>query len=180
LRRALAVTIAQMTHSHLAHHADAPRTLACGVVTISDTRTVATDSGGKGVVERLLAAGHQVVERQIVPDDPQAIRALLHAWRQRGDVDAVLMTGGTGVSARDQTYETVQALLTKPLPGYGELFRMLSFQEIGPAAMLSRAVGGLYGPVVVLTMPGSPAAVALAMERLILPELAHLVREARR
>ena len=98
----------------------------------------------------------------------------------RDDVDAVLLTGGTGITRRDQTYETVCGLLTKPLPGYGELFRMLSYQEIGAAAMLSRAVGGLVGQTVVLTMPGSPAAVRLAMDQVILPELGHLVREAQR
>ena len=95
-------------------------------------------------------------------------------------VDAILLTGGTGISSRDQTYETVRGLISKELPGYGELFRMLSFQEIGPAAILSRAVGGLLGQVVVLTMPGSPAGVRLALEKVILPELPHLVREARR
>ena len=98
-------------------------------------------------------------------------------WRDRDDVDAVLMTGGTGVSSRDQTYETVTALLTKPLPGYGELFRMLSYEEIGAAAILSRATGGLMGRTVVLTMPGSRAAVRLAMDRLVLPELSHFVWE---
>jgi molybdenum cofactor biosynthesis protein B len=92
----------------------------------------------------------------------------------------MLITGGTGISSRDQTYETVTGLLTKPLPGYGELFRMLSYEEIGAAAMLSRATGGVMGRTVVLTMPGSRAAVSLAMEKVILPELSHLVREARR
>ena len=90
------------------------------------------------------------------------------------------MTGGTGVSHRDQTFETISALLTKPLPGYGELFRMLSYEQVGPAAMLSRAIGGVCGRTIVLTMPGSPAAVQLAMEKLIVPELAHLVHEARK
>jgi molybdenum cofactor biosynthesis protein B len=108
------------------------------------------------------------------------MRPLLEALRERDDVDAILMTGGTGITSRDQTYETVSSLLERPLPGYGEVFRMLSFQEIGPAAILSRAVGGLLGRKVLLTMPGSPAAVRLAMEKIIVPELPHLVREARR
>ena len=108
------------------------------------------------------------------------MRPLLLALAGQGEIDAILLTGGTGISSRDQTFETVSQLLDKPLPGYGELFRMLSFEEIGPAAMLSRAVGGVLDRTVVLTMPGSPAAVRLAMERLILPELGHLVREARR
>ena len=108
------------------------------------------------------------------------MRPLLELLRDTDQVDVILMTGGTGISSRDQTYETVTALLTKPLPGYGELFRMLSYQEIGAATMLSRATGGLMERTVLLTMPGSRAAVRLAMEQVVLPELRHLVREARR
>lgn len=162
------------------HRATAPASLGCAVITISDTRTLANDTGGQSVVDRLQQAGHRVLVREIIPDEPSRMRPLLETLKDRPDVDAVLMTGGTGISSRDQTFETVASLLTKPLPGYGELFRLLSFQEIGAAAMLSRATGGLVGRTVVLTMPGSPAAVQLAMERLILPELTHLVREARR
>jgi molybdenum cofactor biosynthesis protein B len=150
------------------------------VITVSDTRTLETDTGGQEVCESLLAAGHQLVAREIIPDEPARMRPLLETLRDRDDVDAVLMTGGTGITSRDLTFETVCALLTKPLPGYGELFRMLSFQEIGAAAMLSRATGGLMQRTVLLTMPGSRAAVRLAMQRIILPELGHLVREARR
>ena len=108
------------------------------------------------------------------------MRVLLELLRERNDLDAILLTGGTGISPRDQTYETVSLLLTKPLPGYGELFRMLSYAEIGVAAMLSRACGGVMGNKIVLTMPGSPHGVRLAMEKIILPELKHLVREARK
>jgi len=162
------------------HRSEGPAAVRCAVVTVSDTRTLATDTGGQTVVDRLVAAGHVVVERHILPDEPERMRPLLIELRQRADVDAVLLTGGTGIASRDQTYETVAGLLTKPLPGYGELFRLLSYGEIGAAAMLSRAVGGLLGRVVVLTMPGSTAAVRLAMDKLILPELGHLVREARR
>lgn len=132
------------------------------------------------MIDRLLAAGHRVLAREIIPDEPARMRPLLQTFANRPDLDAVLLTGGTGISSRDQTFETVSSMLTKPLPGYGELFRTLSYQEVGAAAMLSRAVGGLMGRLVVLTMPGSPAAVRLAMEKLILPELGHLVREARR
>ena len=162
------------------HKTEAPAAVRCAVITVSDTRTWETDTGGRAVADRLTAAGHVVVSRHIIPDEPDRMRPLLEELRDRPDVDAVLLTGGTGITRRDQTYETVAALLTKPLPGYGELFRMLSFQEIGAAAMLSRATGGLMGRTVVLTMPGSPAGVRLAMERLVLPELGHLVREARR
>lgn len=162
------------------HRGQGPASVRCLVVTVSDTRTLETDRGGALIVDLLTEAGHVVAGREILPDEPQQMVPLLEQQRDRDDVDVVLMTGGTGLGSRDQTYETVSGLLTKPLHGYGELFRMLSFEEIGPAAMLSRAVGGLMGKKVVLTMPGSPAAVRLAMERLILPELAHLVREARR
>ena len=160
------------------HRAAAPASVACAVVTISDTRTIETDKSGPLIVELLQAAGHRVVDRAIVPDEPERIRALVSGYRLRGDVQAVLLTGGTGISPRDQTFETTTAMLTKLLPGYGELFRMLSYQEIGAAALLSRAVGGLLDNMAVLTMPGSSAAVRLAMEKLILPELGHIVREA--
>lgn len=152
----------------------------CAVITVSDTRTLETDSGGQTVVDLLLGGNHEVVDRQIIPDEPEPMRRLADRYCRRDDVDAILMTGGTGIGSRDQTFETVSGLLTKPLPGYGELFRMLSYEEIGAAAMLSRATGGLIGRTVLLTMPGSRAAVHLAMEKLILPELGHLVREARR
>jgi molybdenum cofactor biosynthesis protein B len=162
------------------HRSDAPPSIRCAVITVSDTRTLETDTGGALVAELLDKAGHQVVARHIVPDEPSAMRSILEGLRGAGQIDAVLMTGGTGITSRDQTYETVSSLLTRQLPGYGELFRILSFEEIGAAAMLSRAVGGLIDRLVVLTMPGSPAGVRLAMERVILPELGHLVREARR
>ena len=170
----------RMSTSTAEHRADAPRSIRCAVIAVSDTRTLETDTGGRTVVEHLTGAGHVVAERHVVPDEPERMRPLLRELCGRGDVDAVLLTGGTGITQRDQTYETVCGLLTKPLPGYGELFRMLSYQEIGAAAMLSRAVGGLIDRTVVLTMPGSPAAVRLAMDQVILPELGHLVREAQR
>ena len=169
-----------MSQSSDRHHAEAPKSVACAVVTVSDTRTLADDTGGATVVELLTAAGHTVAAREITPDDPARMRALLTQFVARADIDAILLTGGTGLSSRDQTYETVSALLTKPLPGYGEIFRMLSYQEIGAAGMLSRAIGGLIDRTVVLTMPGSPGGVRLAMTKLIVPELGHMVREARR
>lgn len=162
------------------HRESAPERVACAVVTVSDTRTGETDTGGQAVCDFLVAAGFEVAARRIIPDEPSVMRPLLEKFAADANIDAVLLTGGTGISSRDQTFETVTALMTRPLVGYGELFRMLSFQEIGPAAMLSRATGGLMGRTVVLTMPGSPAAVRLAMERIIVPELRHLVREARR
>ena len=169
-----------MSHVPDQHRAEAPPIVRCAVVTVSDTRTLKTDTGGQTIVDLVIGAGHQVVDRHILPDEPAPMRELLASLRDRADVDAVLMTGGTGIGSRDQTFETVTGMLDKTLPGYGELFRMLSYEEIGSAAMLSRAVGGLIGRTVLVTMPGSRAAVRLAMEKLILPELGHLVREARR
>ena len=169
-----------MTATHVEHKAQGPAAVRCAVITVSDSRTLETDTGGQTVVVHLTGAGHTVAHREIIPDDPKRMRALLESLREQGDLDAILMTGGTGVTSRDQTYETVTSMLDKPLPGYGEVFRMLSYQDIGPAAILSRATGGLLGRKVLLTMPGSPAAVRLAMEKIIVPELPHLVREARR
>lgn len=161
------------------HRADSLQAVRCAVITVSDTRTVENDRGGDTLVDLLTAAGHKLVERHLTPDDPERIKPLVIRLSDTPEIDVILMTGGTGLGSRDQTFETVGSLLTKTLPGYGELFRMLSYEEIGAAAMLSRAIGGLLGRTVVLTMPGSPAAVRLAMERLIGPELGHLVREAR-
>jgi molybdenum cofactor biosynthesis protein B len=169
-----------MPATHEEHKAQGPPSIRCAVITVSDTRTLETDTGGKAAIDYLTAAGHTVVAREIIPDEPARMRPLVESLRDRADVDAILLTGGTGVTSRDQTFETISKLLDKPLPGYGEVFRMLSFQEIGPAAILSRAVGGLCGRKVLLTMPGSPAAVRLAMEKIIVPELRHLVREAQR
>lgn len=162
------------------HRSDAPVSLNLAVMTVSDTRTLETDTSGALIVELSEKAGHRVVDRVIVPDEPERMAPLLLRHAATDELHAILVTGGTGVSARDQTYETVSALLSKPLQGYGELFRMLSYAEIGPACMLSRAVGGLIGRVAILVMPGSLAAVRLAMTKIILPELPHLVREARK
>jgi molybdopterin adenylyltransferase len=169
-----------MNHVPDEHRDEAPRTVHCAVITVSDTRTLQTDTSGQAIADLLTAAGHQVVRRDILRDDPAPMRALLDALREDPEVDAILMTGGTGLGGRDQTFETVSSLLDKPLPGYGELFRMLSYHEIGAAAMLSRATGGLLGRKVLLTMPGSRGGVILAMEKIVIPELGHLVREARR
>lgn len=169
-----------MSQSSAEHRSESPTLLNCAVLTISDTRTLETDTGGQTILEMLNSAGHAVMTREILPDEPQRMRALLLELKQQPAIDAILMTGGTGIGSRDQTFETVSEMMDKPLPGYGELFRMLSYQEIGAAAMLSRATAGLIGKKVLLTMPGSPAGVRLAMEKLILPELGHLVREARR
>lgn len=162
------------------HRAAGAIAIPCGVITVSDTRIAADDRSGDLIAELLAAAGHAVAGRRIVPDEPTAVAAAVREFVDAGEVAAILLTGGTGVAPRDQTPEAVAGLFTKELPGFGELFRMLSYQEIGPAAMLSRACGGMIGGVAVFLMPGSTAAVRLAMERLILPELGHLTKLASR
>ena len=166
--------------SHTAHRGEAPRTTRCAVVTVSDTRTEETDRGGGAIVELLAQAGQDVAGKTIVPDDPERIRAAVQAGMGAPEVDVVITTGGTGITRRDGTYEVVSALLDKRIDGFGELFRALSYQEIGPAAMLSRACAGLAAGTIVISLPGSENAVHLAMTKLILPELGHMVREARR
>jgi molybdenum cofactor biosynthesis protein B len=169
-----------MSQAVVEHRAAAPQVLNLAVITVSDTRKMETDTSGALIVALAEEAGHRVLQRVLIPDEPGDMRPLLAELSARDDLHAVLVTGGTGISARDQTYETVSALLTKALPGYGELFRMLSFAEIGPACLLSRAVGGLIDKLVILVMPGSRAGVELAMRKIILPELPHMVREARK
>ena len=162
------------------HRRHAPSSVRCAVVTVSDTRTEATDTAGRAIVELLEAQGHEVSSRTIVPDDQARIAAVLDEALGREDVDAVLCTGGTGITARDSTYEVVTARIEKRLDGFGELFRMLSYADVGPAAMLSRACAGLARGRILVAMPGSEGAVRLAMHKLLLPELGHMVREARR
>ena len=152
----------------------------CAVVTVSDTRTIETDVGGALAERLLMGAGHAVTCRYLVPDEPEAIREVIERELARVGADAVdlvVTTGGTGIGPRDGTVEVVEALLDKTLDGFGELFRQLSYQQIGSAAMLSRAVGGLVGRAFVFALPGSPHAVELALKELILPELGHLLRE---
>lgn len=163
-------------HHH--HRQDAVADVPTLVVTVSDTRTLETDKGGALVAERLREAGHSVVDRMIVPDEPDRIRDVVAEALVSEGVRAVVLTGGTGVAPRDRTPETVQPLLEREIPGFGELFRMLSYEEIGSAALLSRAVAGLSSGRVVFVIPGSSGAVRLALEKLILPELGHLAAEA--
>lgn len=160
------------------HRRDAPAQVPAAVVTVSDTRTLETDSGGALVAELLAAAGHPVLARAIVRDEPGEIRRGLEAALARDGVRAVILTGGTGIAPRDVTPETVEPLLDRVIPGFGELFRSLSYQEIGSAALLSRALAGLRAGRVVFVLPGSRGALRLALEKLILPELGHLAGEA--
>ena len=161
------------------HRQQAPKSVRCAILTVSDTRDLDSDTSGQAIVDFLEWAGHQVAAREILADEPAAISKVVRELADRSDVDVMLITGCTGIAARDQTPEAIANLLTKELPGYGELLRMLSYREIGTAAMMSRAAGGLVDQTVVLTMPGSTPAVRLAMEEVILPELEHLVSLAR-
>jgi molybdenum cofactor biosynthesis protein B len=172
------------------HRKKAESRLRVAVLTVSDTRTFENDLGGNLIQSLIEQAGHKVVSREIVKDELEAIQQCtlrLLGDNQEASIqgdsldeapDAILITGGTGLAARDQTTEAIEALYDARIPGYGELFRMLSYEEIGPASMLSRASGGRRGKQVILTMPGSPAGVQLAMEKLIVPELPHLVHHA--
>jgi molybdopterin adenylyltransferase len=162
------------------HRESAPETVRVAILTISDTRTPETDTGGDIAEELLEDAGQEVVERRIVRDEVAGIRNNLVDLLARSDVDAVLTTGGTGISARDTTYEVVERMLEKRLDGFGEIFRMLSYEEIGSAAMMSRALAGSVGSKFVASLPGSRNAVRLAVEKLLVPELAHIVFELRK
>jgi molybdopterin adenylyltransferase len=170
------------SQSHREHKASSPASVRCAVLTVSDTRTEANDTGGGAIVTLLAEHGHEVMFKQIVRDEPDQVRALIARWIDGDErtVQAIITTGGTGISSRDRTYEAVTGLLDKQLDGFGELFRMLSFQEIGAGAMLSRACAGVARGRIVICLPGSEHAVRLAMTRLILPELGHLVREISR
>lgn len=163
---------------HKEHKASAPTRVRCAVITVSDTRTLETDSSGALIQKLLQEAGHDVVSRRIVKDDPSQIRDLIKD--SPAGAQAVILNGGTGISSRDGTHEAVVGILEKRIDGFGELFRRLSYDEIGPAAMLSRATAGTFGGRVIFSLPGSEAAVQLAMEKLILPELGHCVRELSR
>jgi molybdenum cofactor biosynthesis protein B len=162
------------------HRAYAPKSIGCAVLTVSDSRTLDDDKSGQQIRALLEAAGHRIVEHAIVKDEAEAIRFAVLRALARDDVDAVIATGGTGVSPRDVTPDTVEPLLEKRLTGFGELFRALSYQEIGAAAILSRALAGTASGKVVYVMPGSTGAVRLGMEKLVLPELAHVVGQLRR
>jgi molybdenum cofactor biosynthesis protein B len=162
------------------HKESAPETIRVAILTISDTRTPETDTGGD-VAEKLLeGAGQEVVERRIVRDEVSGIRNNLIDLLARSDVDAVVTTGGTGISARDTTYEVVERMVEKRLDGFGEIFRMLSYEEIGSAAIMSRALAGSVGTKFVASLPGSRNAVRLAVEKLLVPELSHVVFELRK
>ena len=169
-----------MSESVEKHREASPERVRVAVLTISDTRTPETDTGGNTIVELMREAGHEVSRREIVEDDAPRIEMVLQEFLADASVDAVITTGGTGISARDTTYEVVSRLIDKKLDGFGELFRMLSYEEIGAAAILSRAVAGAAGSKFVACLPGSTNAVRLAMKKLLVPEIPHVVFELRK
>lgn len=159
------------------HKSQAPERVSCFVVTVSDSRTPDTDLSGDLIKELLETNFHYIVGAQIIEDDPAKIDKLVQQAASHDKIQVIILTGGTGIAARDNTYETLCGLFDKRIDGFGEIFRYLSYQDIGPAAMLSRAVAGVINDRVVFSLPGSQSAVKLAMSELILPELGHLVYE---
>jgi molybdopterin adenylyltransferase len=166
--------------SEAEHKARAPQSVRCFVLTVSDTRTEASDGSGRAIVDLLTAAGHAVAGRAIVKDDPDLVRGAIERQLAAPDVHAIITTGGTGITSRDCTFEAVSSMLWKRLDGFGELFRMLSYEQIGSGAIMSRALAGTVAGRIIVSLPGSEAAVRLALEKLLIPELGHLVREATR
>ena len=164
--------------THPPHPDPAGMTVTCAVITVSDTRSPETDRSGQLIKQLLIDAGHAVTEYTILKDEPAQIRAQLEMLG-RSDLDAVIFNGGTGIASRDSTYDAIESLLEKTLPGFGELFRWLSYQEIGSRAIASRAIAGIYQSKLVFSLPGSTNAVQLAVQKLILPELVHLVTQLR-
>jgi molybdopterin adenylyltransferase len=162
------------------HKATSPASVSCFVLTVSDSRTLATETSGRAIADLLSAAGHTVVDRQAVKDEPVEVRRIVQDEIGHGRCKVIITTGGTGITRRDSTYEALVGLFDKRLEGFGELFRMLSFEDIGSAAMLSRATAGVSGGCALFLLPGSEAAVRLAVTRLIIPELGHIVRELNR
>jgi len=162
-------------------HPDAPGiTVNCAVVTVSDTRTPETDKSGHLIQQLLIDANYTVDDYVIIPDEPAQIQLQLALLSQNSNLDAVIFNGGTGIAPRDTTYDAIEKLLEKTLPGFGEIFRYLSYQEIGSRAIASRAVAGVYKNQLIFSLPGSSNAVRLGMEKLILPELTHLVSQVRK
>ena len=163
------------------HKKEAPKSVNCKVITISDTRTKDTDKSGQLMIRLLKEHGHHIAAYEIVKDEQIAIRSAILNGCESDNIDVVLTNGGTGIAKRDVTIETVKQLIEKEIVGFGELFRMLSYTEdIGSAAILSRAIAGVSLNTAVFSTPGSSGAVTLAMKKLILPEIGHVVREIRK
>ena len=166
-----------MSQPHTPHPDSQPLAVHCAVITVSDTRSPETDRSGHLIQQLLQDAGHLIVDYLLVKDEPARIQTHIRLLGQQPDLHAIILNGGTGIAPRDTTYDAIEQLLEKTLPGFGELFRWLSYPEIGSRAIASRAIAGVYQGKLIFSLPGSSNAVQLAMERLILPELAHLVRQ---
>lgn len=162
--------------THTPHPDPHPITLNCGIITVSDTRTPDTDRSGQLIRQSLQEAGHKITAYQILPDEPEQIQSLL-TQLCTPTTDAILLNGGTGIAPRDTTYDALESLLEKTLPGFGEIFRILSYDEIGSRAIASRAIAGIYRQTLIFSLPGSSNAVKLALEKLILPEIVHLAQQ---
>ncbi|WP_409297235.1 MogA/MoaB family molybdenum cofactor biosynthesis protein [Peribacillus sp. SCS-26] len=167
--------------SHIEHKSEAPGHVRCMVVTVSDTRGKEDDKSGQEVIQYLSRAGHAAREYRIVKDDKEEIARAVSEGLAAPGIDAVILNGGTGISKRDVTIETVKEFIEKEITGFGEIFRMLSYQEdIGSPAIMSRAIAGTHGRKAIFSLPGSTGAVRLAMKKLIVPELGHIIRELRK
>jgi len=162
-------------------HKKQKRSVRCHIITVSDTRTLETDKSGKLITTLLEESGHVAIDREVVVDEQDAIKEAIKEASKREEVDVILTNGGTGISYRDVTIETVESLLDKEIPGFGEIFRVLSYEEdIGSAAIMSRAIAGVINHKAIFTTPGSSGAVKLAMNKLIIPELSHVVNETQK
>lgn len=166
--------------SNLPHPDTSEIMVNCAIISVSDTRTPETDKSGQLIQQLLSHANHAVKEYKVIPDEPVQIQNQLECLSNNTIIDVVILNGGTGIAPRDTTYDAIEKLLEKVLPGFGEVFRSLSYQEIGSRAIASRAVAGVYRGKLIFSLPGSSNAVGLAMEKLILPELNHLVSQLRK
>ena len=163
--------------AHVEHKAQAPTKIGCAVITCSDTRTPETDTSGYRIMNMLKEAGHGVLSYQLIKDEPKKIKAAVKKAAKNKRIQAVVINGGTGIAKRDSTFEAIDGMLEKRLEGFGEVFRYLTYQEIGSPAIMTRATAGTYKGKILFSTPGSENAVRLAMDKLILPELGHIIRE---
>jgi molybdenum cofactor biosynthesis protein B len=163
--------------SHIEHKKLAKKNLRIAILTVSDTRILETDESGKLIKKKLEDKKHKIIDYKICKDDPKKIIEIINAYK---NIDAIIINGGTGIAKRDNTYEAVSKIMTKTIPGFGEIFRLLSYKEIGASAILSRAQAGTYKNFILISIPGSTRACKLALDKIIIPELPHMVYELRK
>ena len=162
------------------HKAEGPQGVTCAIITVSDTRNEENDTSGRLIINALVENGHKADFYKIVKDEPDEIRSAIESFSKSDSVQVILTNGGTGITKRDTTYDVVVSILDKEMPGFGEIFRNISFQEIGTPAILTRATAGVYKDTIIMTLPGSGNACRTALEKIILPEIGHMVREVLR